>query len=309
MRNPEFRNGSGIPSCVIGRTIDGCPRSAFLVSADADPLLSFGQLEAWAEIVARCLQKNGVDAGDVVVAELPNSPAFVAVMSAVWNIGGVFAPVDPRLSARQKQQTFTLAAPRVVVAPILASTESPTLLWRNPFEPRRNSIGYRPRPLPAAVGADDARAHGARGLPATWRAGKRTAAGESWDGSAKLRTAATMRWRRSMWRRPQCHPERPGSGSEPDVTSVARMSFAVPDPIRRRCGCGGRGRKMCGRMSAAERRRLCRPAVGDPAPRLHRSLESGRHTRIGADPRQGGRRRRSTGTAVVVGRALTSART
>ncbi|WP_433710623.1 AMP-binding protein [Nocardia sp. CA-084685] len=64
----------------------------FLVSADADPLLSFGQLEAWAEIVARCLQKNDVGAGDVVVAELPNSPAFVAVMSAVWNIGGYSRP-------------------------------------------------------------------------------------------------------------------------------------------------------------------------------------------------------------------------
>ncbi|MEV4130276.1 AMP-binding protein [Nocardia sp. NPDC049707] len=106
----------------------------FLVSADADPLLSFGQLEAWAETVARCLKKNGVGAGDVVVAELPNSPAFVAVMSAVWNIGAVFAPVDSRLSPREKQQIFALAGPRVVVAPTRTSVDSPTLLWRNPFE-------------------------------------------------------------------------------------------------------------------------------------------------------------------------------
>ncbi|WP_433525800.1 class I adenylate-forming enzyme family protein [Nocardia pseudovaccinii] len=114
--------------------MDACDRP-FLVSADADPLLSFRQLEAWAETVAWSLQKNGVGAGDVVVAELPNSPAFAVVMSAAWNIGAVFAPVDPRLSAREKQQIFTLARPRAVVASTLASIDSPTLLWRNPFEP------------------------------------------------------------------------------------------------------------------------------------------------------------------------------
>ncbi|MEV5838192.1 AMP-binding protein [Nocardia sp. NPDC052112] len=90
--------------------MDACDRP-FPVSTDANPLLSFGQLEAWAETVAWCLKRNGVGAGDVVVAELSNSPAFAVVMSAVWNIGAVFAPVDPRLSAREKQQIFGLAGP------------------------------------------------------------------------------------------------------------------------------------------------------------------------------------------------------
>ncbi|MET8872610.1 AMP-binding protein [Nocardia sp. NPDC004604] len=111
------------------------PDRPFLVSADADPILSFGQLEAWAESVAWCLKRNGVGSGDVVVAELPNSPAFAAVMSAVWNIGAVFAPVDPQLSAQEKQQILALARPSVVVASTPGPIESPTLLWRNPFEP------------------------------------------------------------------------------------------------------------------------------------------------------------------------------
>ncbi|WP_330257122.1 AMP-binding protein [Nocardia sp. NBC_00565] len=113
--------------------MDGLDRP-FLISSDSHLLLSFGQLDAWAETVAWCLKRNGVGPGDVVVAELPNSPAFAAVLSATWNIGAVFAPLDPNLSAGEKREILTLARPRVVVTPTPVSSWHATLLWRNPFE-------------------------------------------------------------------------------------------------------------------------------------------------------------------------------
>jgi acyl-CoA synthetase (AMP-forming)/AMP-acid ligase II len=114
--------------------MDALDRS-FLISSGSDPLLSFAQLEAWTETVARCLARNGIGPGNVVVADLPNSPAFAAVLCATWNVGAVFAPLDPRLSAREKQAILALARPRVVVAPTPAPTGLTTLLWHDPFEP------------------------------------------------------------------------------------------------------------------------------------------------------------------------------
>ncbi|BDT92416.1 acyl-CoA synthetase [Nocardia sputorum] len=106
----------------------------FLVSSGSTPYLTFGQLDAWTDTLVGRLAERGVGPGEVVVADLPNSPAFVAVLRATWRVGAVFAPLNPQLSAREKEVILNLSRPRVVVSATLPPVDVTTVLWRDPFD-------------------------------------------------------------------------------------------------------------------------------------------------------------------------------
>jgi O-succinylbenzoic acid--CoA ligase len=64
-----------------------------------DETISFAQLAARAERVARGLVARGVAPGDRVAALLPNAPAFVELWHATIACGAILVPVNTRLTA------------------------------------------------------------------------------------------------------------------------------------------------------------------------------------------------------------------
>jgi amino acid adenylation domain-containing protein len=57
--------------------------------------ITYGELETWANRLARLLQAIGCQAGDRVGLILPKSPAAVAGMLAILKAGCIYVPVDP----------------------------------------------------------------------------------------------------------------------------------------------------------------------------------------------------------------------
>lgn len=97
----------------------------------ARSIIAFGRLDEWADSIARELARYGVEPGQTVLSELPNSPAFAATLLATWRLGAVFAPVNPRLSERDKQAIAARVQPRVVASTAISPVGT-TLLWSNP---------------------------------------------------------------------------------------------------------------------------------------------------------------------------------
>ncbi|NJC74371.1 AMP-binding protein, partial [Planosporangium thailandense] len=64
-----------------------------------DVALSFAEVNARANRLARVLVSRGVGPERVVGLALPRSVDMVVAMLAVWKAGGVYLPVDPELPA------------------------------------------------------------------------------------------------------------------------------------------------------------------------------------------------------------------
>lgn len=88
-------------------------RPAVVTASDS---LSYAELDAVAERVARGLTARGVRPGDVVATVLSNSGEWVALAVAVDRIGAVFAPVSPKLAPPERAELVALVDPSVVVA-------------------------------------------------------------------------------------------------------------------------------------------------------------------------------------------------
>lgn len=73
------------------------------------------QLDHEAGRLAAQLHHSGVGEGGVVCALLPNSPDFVVALLATWKLGAVFAPLNPQLTAVERQRAMEVARPRVMV--------------------------------------------------------------------------------------------------------------------------------------------------------------------------------------------------
>ena len=74
-----------------------------------------GELEAWANRLARVYRDHGVGLGDMVTIALGNSPEFVAATLATWKLGAIPQPVSSKLPLRERQAIVELADSRLVV--------------------------------------------------------------------------------------------------------------------------------------------------------------------------------------------------
>jgi amino acid adenylation domain-containing protein/non-ribosomal peptide synthase protein (TIGR01720 family) len=80
-----------------------------------DAWLSFADLDARANKLARHLAGLGVGPERVVALALPRSVEMVVALLAVWKVGGVYLPVDPGLPADRIEFMLRDAMPAVVV--------------------------------------------------------------------------------------------------------------------------------------------------------------------------------------------------
>jgi acyl-CoA synthetase (AMP-forming)/AMP-acid ligase II len=74
------------------------------------------QLRESAQALAAALQGIGLTAGQPVAVQLPNGPEVVAAMFGVWLAGGVYVPLNPRLTDREIRHYVESVRPAAVVA-------------------------------------------------------------------------------------------------------------------------------------------------------------------------------------------------
>ncbi len=108
---------------LLGHTLPNLFRAAVESDPDgvafADGRRSWSWQEWWeaAEALARGLQERGVTAGEVVVAQVPNSHDFLVLHSAVAAIGAVLLPVHGNNGPRELVTLVRRSQARVVVVP------------------------------------------------------------------------------------------------------------------------------------------------------------------------------------------------
>ncbi|WP_051448306.1 AMP-binding protein [Bradyrhizobium sp. WSM1417] len=78
--------------------------------------LTYGQLEARTNRIARALERLGVKVGDLVTIGLPNGIGFIEACWGVWKLGATPQPVSFRLPKRELRDIVDLAASSVVIA-------------------------------------------------------------------------------------------------------------------------------------------------------------------------------------------------
>jgi long-chain acyl-CoA synthetase len=97
----------------------------FCVVAERDPAVwaviaggercSYGQLQQRVERCAAGLRYRGVQWGDAVLVALPNSSDFVVTALAIFAVGAVLVPLNPRYKSDEIEQHLQLSQPRVIV--------------------------------------------------------------------------------------------------------------------------------------------------------------------------------------------------
>ncbi|MFH8477235.1 amino acid adenylation domain-containing protein, partial [Streptomyces sp. NPDC018000] len=83
---------------------------------DGAEALSYGELNARANRLARVLIEQGVGPDSFVAVVLPRSVELVVVLLAVWKAGGAYVPVDPDYPAERIEYTLVDAAPTLTVS-------------------------------------------------------------------------------------------------------------------------------------------------------------------------------------------------
>ncbi|WP_370964015.1 amino acid adenylation domain-containing protein [Amycolatopsis sp. cg9] len=79
--------------------------------------LSYAELDARVERLARALSAHGVRPGDVVAVRLPRSPDLVVAVHAVHRAGAAYLPVDPGYPAERIEFLLEDARPSLVLTP------------------------------------------------------------------------------------------------------------------------------------------------------------------------------------------------
>jgi O-succinylbenzoic acid--CoA ligase len=93
------------------------PGHPAVVTRDGE--LTYAELDAHADVVARQLAALGVDKGGRVATTLPPSTAFAALLHAAPRIGAALVPLNTRLTAEQQRaQAAAVGADVVVDAPL-----------------------------------------------------------------------------------------------------------------------------------------------------------------------------------------------
>ena len=81
---------------------------------DGQRSLTYAELDAQADKLARSLVGAGVERGDVVSAYLPNSIDYVVVVLAVARSGAIFSPINPRYKVFEVGAILRQARPKVI---------------------------------------------------------------------------------------------------------------------------------------------------------------------------------------------------
>ncbi|SES14724.1 non-ribosomal peptide synthase domain TIGR01720/amino acid adenylation domain-containing protein [Lentzea xinjiangensis] len=97
------------------------PEATALVVGDRS--LSFAELNAWANRVARVFVASGVGPERLVALSLPRSVEFVVALLAIWKAGGVYLPVDPSLPDERVDFLLRDANPVLVVRDALPEAD------------------------------------------------------------------------------------------------------------------------------------------------------------------------------------------
>lgn len=85
---------------------------AFTFAGDT---LTFAEMDAAANRMARALSARGVGAGDTVILSMGNRPAYPQAIYALWKLGATPAPISQRLTPTEFGQLVALARPRMIV--------------------------------------------------------------------------------------------------------------------------------------------------------------------------------------------------
>lgn len=78
--------------------------------------ITWGELDARVDAVARLLRERGLGRGDVVLVHSPNHVELVEVMYAIWRVGAVFAPTNHRVTPGDVAVMAEIVRPSAVVA-------------------------------------------------------------------------------------------------------------------------------------------------------------------------------------------------
>ncbi|MCS6850837.1 MAG: amino acid adenylation domain-containing protein, partial [Gemmataceae bacterium] len=96
--------------------------------ADGSQSLSYAQLDARADRLARMLHARGVQPQHIVPLLAERNTDFLATMLAIWKLGAVYLPIDPRLpSARVRQILAQSRSEWLIVARSLADLATDAL--------------------------------------------------------------------------------------------------------------------------------------------------------------------------------------
>jgi bile acid-coenzyme A ligase len=83
--------------------------------------LSRSDLASRTNRLARKLQLDGVERGDLVTIALPTGARFLEAVVALWKLGATPQPVSHRLPPAELRSIISLASPRVVIGDVVAA--------------------------------------------------------------------------------------------------------------------------------------------------------------------------------------------
>jgi o-succinylbenzoate---CoA ligase len=86
--------------------------------------LTYSELDAAADRIARRLAATGVVAGDRVATTLSPGTEFAALLQATPRLGAALVPLSPRVTAGEREAELAASAPRIVVDEPLAGPEA-----------------------------------------------------------------------------------------------------------------------------------------------------------------------------------------
>ncbi|MGI8663428.1 MAG: class I adenylate-forming enzyme family protein [Acidimicrobiales bacterium] len=86
-----------------------------LVYVGIDSAITRAELEASAAAFAQKLRDAGVERGHAVAVSLANGADIVAALFGVWALGGVYVPVNPRLTATERADLLADVRPAAIV--------------------------------------------------------------------------------------------------------------------------------------------------------------------------------------------------
>jgi amino acid adenylation domain-containing protein len=81
-----------------------------------DEGLTYNELEALSNRLARCLRESGCESGDRVCLLSPKSPAAIAAIIAIYKAGCIYVPLDPSGPAKRLARIIGSTEPRWIVA-------------------------------------------------------------------------------------------------------------------------------------------------------------------------------------------------
>ncbi|MBF4999582.1 amino acid adenylation domain-containing protein [Nocardia sp. BSTN01] len=119
---------------MLERQVEAAPGAIALVSGTEQ--LSYRELHARANQLARVLIEHGVGPESIVAVVLPRSMELIVALLAVWKAGGAYLPVDPAYPRERLDHILTPARPALVIAngeqaaaiPRLAGDTAPPVL-------------------------------------------------------------------------------------------------------------------------------------------------------------------------------------